>query len=89
MTRSTRVSRPLLLLGSSYSTTLHKPLWFKQPCSSLEGPVQPKENARTVLGLRESQLLSPQMVSGTLPCCVNLFMKAAIVQHTLLPNTFA
>lgn len=64
-------------------------LWLKQPRSSSEGPVQPKENARTVLGLRESQLFSPQMVSGTLTCCVNLFMKAAIVQHTLLPNTFA
>lgn len=64
-------------------------LWLKQPCSSLEGPVQPKENPRTVLGLRESQLFSAQMVSGTLICCVNLFMKAAVVQHTLLLNTSA
>lgn len=64
-------------------------LWLKQPHSSLEGPVQPKENPRTALGLRESQLFSSKMVSGTLKCCVNLFMKVAVVQHTLLPNTFA
>lgn len=64
-------------------------LWLKQPRSSAEGPVQPKENPRTVLGLRESQLFSPQVVSGTLICCVNLFMKTAVVQHTLLLNTFA
>lgn len=36
-----------------------------------------------MLGPRESCLLSPQVVSGTLTCCVNLFMKAAVVQCTL------